>query len=689
MKKTNRLIHEKSPYLLQHARNPVDWYPWGDEAFAKARNEDRPILLSIGYATCHWCHVMERESFEDQSTADLLNEHFVAIKVDREELPDVDSVYMRALHAMGQPGGWPLNLILTPELQPITGGTYFPPQPAYGRPSFKQFLTMVAQLWKKDRRRLLDVASSITEFLSEENAPASELPDISIFDRFIVEMQRAFDEERGGFNGNGQNKFPPSMALLLLLRLYERHREKLSSALVMVEKTLQAMSYGGIYDQIGGGLCRYATDLAWKVPHFEKMLYDNALFLQALTETYRITGNDFYRWMACDVIAYLHRDLRSPEGAFYCAEDADSEGEEGKFYVWSAEEFRRVLRSSGLSDEEIRLLSLYWNVTESGNFEGRNILHRRLSDEEFASRHSLSLKSLKELIQRGRTALFQNREKRIRPLRDDKILTSWNALIISALCRASAVFKDSSLAAMAEDCAQFLCRHLMQDGRLLRRYRDGEARFPATLTDHALFGCSLIDLFRVTGKSRYMQEAVHRAEAIRSSFFTDGRLYETAEEDAKDLFIRPVDSYDGVMPSGPSAALRLFVTLSRYGENPHIYDETANAILRQFSPDWTQSARAYPAMLSAFLTFSERPLEIAVTGNSDFVQKSLHLIGSRMDADAIYAFHIDEESDAEDSASSVPLLAGKDLRKSAIYLCENFACREPFTSPSQLEQALA
>lgn len=681
MQKTNRLIHEKSPYLLQHAHNPVDWYAWGEEAFAKARNEDKLILISIGYATCHWCHVMERESFEDQSTADLLNEHYVAIKVDREELPDVDSIYMKALHAMGQPGGWPLNLFLTPDRRPITGGTYFPPQPAHGRPSFKQMLGTLAQMWKNDRPRLLEAASSITEFLNEQNALASELPDASVFARFIGEMEQAFDVQRGGFYGNGPNKFPPSMALMLLLRLHERDRQGSSSVLVMVEKTLEAMSRGGIYDQLGGGLCRYSTDPAWLVPHFEKMLYDNALFLQALTEAYRITGNDFYRRMAYDVIAYLRRDLMSPEGAFYCAEDADSEGVEGKFYVWSAAEFRETLRSSGLSDDEIRLLSIYWNVTEAGNFEGKNILHLTGSDEDFASQHSLTLTSLNEMTQKARQALFAVRERRIRPLRDDKILTSWNALMISALSRASIVFGDASLADMAVACADFVESRLMQDGQLMRRYRDGEARFKATLTDHALLGCALIDLFRVTGRSVYMRRALERAEAIMASFFADGRLYETAEDDSDDLFLRPIDSYDGVMPSGPSAALRLFVTLSRYGESARIYEETAKVILRQFSPEWAQTARAYPAMVSAFLTFSDEAREIAITGEADFIGQALKLIGSRLDGDAIYAFSVDSDS-------PVSLIAGKDRSRSAIYLCQDFACQTPFSSVQQLDQAL-
>lgn len=675
MQHTNRLIHEKSPYLLQHAHNPVDWYPWGEEAFARAREEDKPVLLSIGYATCHWCHVMERESFEDQETADLLNKHYIAIKVDREELPDVDAIYMKALLAMGQPGGWPLNLFLTPERRPITGGTYFPPRPAHGRPSFKQMLSTLAQLWKNDRQRLLEAADSITEFLKEENAISSNLPDASVFARFIGEMEQAFDASYGGFSGNGPNKFPPSMALLLLLRLYQRDPQGAGSVLHMVEKTLQAMCQGGIYDQIGGGLCRYSTDPLWLVPHFEKMLYDNALLIQALTETYRLTGNDYYRRMAYDIIQYLKRDLMSAEGAFYCAEDADSEGEEGKFYVWSAEEFRETL-AAAVPEEWIRLLALFWNVTDKGNFEGKNILHQK---PDFAETNNLSRETLEEMVSTAREALFREREKRTRPLRDDKILTSWNSLMITALSRAALVFGDNSLATMAENCAQFLLTRLVKDNQLLRRYRDGEARFPATLTDEALFGCSLIDLFRVTGRSHYMQKAIERAEAILASFFTEGRLYETAEQHSVDLFLRPVDAYDGVMPSGPSAALRLFVTLSRYGEFPLIYQETAKVILRQFAPEWMQAARAYPAMLSAFLTFIEEPQEIAITGN--IRQEALQVIGEMLDSEAIFAFH-------EGTDAPVSLLAGKDLQRSAIYLCKNFACQSPFESVEELRQAL-
>ena len=451
----NRLAQEKSPYLLQHAYNPVDWFPWGTEAFEKAKSEDKMIFLSIGYATCHWCHVMERESFENPDLAQKLNQKFVPIKVDREELPDVDQIYMKSLQAMGQQGGWPLNVFLTPDLRPVTGGTYFPPQPAFGRPSFGQVLDTISDVWQNNREKILESATALTDFLQSTNrattegdvenvAPPGMMVSIKAVDLFF----QSFDAYRGGFLTNGNNKFPPSMAILLLIRQYDRNQDK--RCIQMVETTLSAMKRGGIYDQIGGGLCRYATDHDWLVPHFEKMLYDNALFISALVETYRVTGKQEYADWAEDCIEYIRRDMTDPSGAFYSAEDADSEGEEGKFYVWSEQEFLEVLEEAGIELEDRKKILRFWGLSARGNFEGKNILHVPVPPEEFGVDDRF-----REKLAKARKALLSRRSRRERPLRDDKVLTSWNGLMISALSLAGRVLDKPEYTLRARKAARF------------------------------------------------------------------------------------------------------------------------------------------------------------------------------------------------------------------------------------------
>jgi uncharacterized protein YyaL (SSP411 family) len=565
----NRLAQEKSPYLLQHAYNPVDWFPWGSEAFEKARAEDKMIFLSIGYATCHWCHVMERESFENPDLAKKLNEQFIPIKVDREELPDVDQIYMKSLQAMGQQGGWPLNVFLTPDLRPVTGGTYFPPQPAFGRPSFGQVLDTVSGVWQNDREKILESATALHDFLKNTNRPTTEgdvenvaPPGMMVALKAVDLYFQSFDAYRGGFTTNGNNKFPPSMGLLLLIRQYDRNQDK--RCLQMFETTLSAMKRGGIYDQIGGGLCRYATDHDWLVPHFEKMLYDNALFIMALVEAFRVTGKEEYANWARDCIEYVKRDMTDPGGAFYSAEDADSEGEEGKFYVWTEKEFLEVLEEAGLELEDRRQILRFWGLSARGNFEGKNILHEPVPLAEFGGGEAF-----KTRLHKARKALLSHRSRRERPLRDDKILTSWNGLMISALSLAGRLLDEPDYTARAEKAAAFVMENLMEGSTLYRRYRDGEKRYYGTLSDYSLLGGGLLDLYRSTGKARYLLKANELAVKIVSDFCPEsaGAFYESPPEQ-EELLVRPIEGYDGVIPSGNSAACRLFLTLSLYGFSP-------------------------------------------------------------------------------------------------------------------------
>jgi len=489
---TNRLIDQKSPYLLQHAHNPVDWFPWSQEAFDKARREQKLILVSIGYATCHWCHVMERESFEDRETADYLNRNFVAIKVDREERPDIDQVFMDALHALGEQGGWPLNMFATPDGRPFTGGTYFPPKPMYGRQSFRQVLESLQFYWQEEKEKIHDTAEQLTTYLRRAPAPQpldEPLPQWDCVENTVQAYRQVFDQEDGGFALQRPNKFPPSMGLQLLLRYHLRTGNP--SDLYMVELTLERMRNGGIYDQVGGGLCRYSTDYRWLVPHFEKMLYDNALFAQVALECFQVTKNPFHKEIAEDIFHYIKRDMLAEDGGFCSAEDADSEGHEGLFYLWSPDEFKKTVPKD-YSD----ILANYWNVTHEGNFEGKNILNVSQPSNAFSEQLGLDENEWQSIIIKARRKLLDVRAQRIRPLKDDKVLVSWNALMISSFAQAARILDHDEYGITATNALAFIEENLItEDGRLLRRYRDGDANFPAYLSDYAQLGLACLDIY--------------------------------------------------------------------------------------------------------------------------------------------------------------------------------------------------
>ncbi|MDQ7785669.1 MAG: thioredoxin domain-containing protein, partial [Desulfomonilaceae bacterium] len=505
----NRLLNEKSPYLLQHAYNPVDWYPWGPEAFEKARTEQKPIFLSIGYSTCHWCHVMEHESFENEETAALMNGTFVSIKVDREERPDLDHLYMSVAQMMTGRGGWPLNVIMTPDKRPFFAGTYFPKESRFGRIGMDDLCNRIAELWSTRRDEVLQSAGKIVSAIRQvPDEQPGEAPDKSVLESAFRQLSQRFDPRRGGFGE--APKFPTPHNMLFLLRYWKRTGD--SSALHMVEKTLEALRRGGVYDHVGFGFHRYSTDAEWLVPHFEKMLYDQAMLATAYLEAYQATGNDLYGRTADEIFTYVLRDMTSPQGGFYSAEDADSEGEEGKFYVWTLEEVRRIL-----DDEEAEAVTEAFSLTADGNFReeatgritGANIPHMRKSLDQVARTLDIPVEHARDLVERARRKLFEAREKRIHPHKDDKILTDWNGLMIAALAKGARVLGKPEYARAAAQAADFILGTLRSgDGRLLHRYRDGEAGLPAHVDDYAFFIWGLLELYEASFEVKYLKTAL-------------------------------------------------------------------------------------------------------------------------------------------------------------------------------------
>ncbi|TGK12431.1 thioredoxin domain-containing protein [Leptospira fletcheri] len=687
-KKLNRLASEKSPYLLQHSANPVDWFPWGSEAFEKAKAENKLVFLSIGYATCHWCHVMEKESFEDRATADVLNEHFISVKVDREERPDVDRIYMDALHAMNQQGGWPLNLFLTPEGKPITGGTYFPPVPKYGKKSFTEVLRILSDLWKEKAEELVEASEELAQFLkdSEETKALHRSEDLSLPERSVFEncfrmYDRFYDPDYAGFRTNGNNKFPSSMGLSFLLRFHKSAGE--SKALEMVEETLTAMKKGGIYDQIGGGLCRYSTDHKWLVPHFEKMLYDNSLFLEALVECFQVTGDEKYKEAAYDVLEYLFRDMKLPGGGISSAEDADSEGEEGLFYVWSRREFHEVCGS------DAKLLEEFWNVTEPGNFENSNILHETFR-VNFARKHGLEPEELNEIVIRSRKKLLERRSSRIRPLLDDKVLLSWNCLFVKAATKAALAFGDGELLGTAEESFHFLERKLIrEDGRLLRRYREGEARFLGYSTDYAEFILASLFLFQAGKGLRYLNLALRYSEEAVRLFHTPAGVFFDTGSDAEDLLLRrSVDGYDGVEPSANSSFAYAFTLLAKMGIESEKYGKYADSIFSYFKKELETTPMNYPYMLSAYWLRSVVSRELAIVYSAkEELLPFWKGIGSLFLPDLVLVWATDKE--AEELGERTSLLKGR-VSEGGVraYLCRDFSCELPVSKWETLRDKL-
>lgn len=538
----NRLADETSPYLLQHKDNPVDWYPWGEEALKRAREEDKPVLLSVGYSSCHWCHVMERESFEDEATAGIMNEHFVNVKVDREERPDIDSIYMSALQAMTRSGGWPMTVFLTPDGAPFYAGTYFPPTPRQGMPSFQQLLVTLADAYENRRDEVLQSAERVREFL--EASTSGELPksdlSVAILDVAAETLKESTDRTNGGFGG--APKFPQAMNVEVLLRHHARTGDE--DALAAAEVTLKKMADGGIRDHLGGGFARYAVDARWLVPHFEKMLYDNALLTKLYTEAFQITGDEKYLEVAETTADYVLRDLTNEEGGFFSAEDADSEGVEGKFYVWDKAEIE-----AALTPEEAEAALAYWNVTERGNFEGKNILNVKRGRDEVADSLGVSEAEFAARLESARGKLFAARERRVRPGLDDKALAAWNGMMLRSLALLAGVTGRADYLQAAQRNAAFLVERMKSGETLYRSYKGGEARVRGYLEDYAAVSDGLLALYEADGDLRWLRESLGLAETMNRRFWDAerGAFYDTPEDHER-LVTRPRDFYDNATP---------------------------------------------------------------------------------------------------------------------------------------------
>ncbi|CAN5260962.1 thioredoxin domain-containing protein [soil metagenome] len=675
----NRLARETSPYLLQHQNNPVEWYAWGEAALERARAEDKPILLSIGYSACHWCHVMAHESFEDPATARIMNELFVNIKVDREERPDLDSVYMSAVQRMTGHGGWPLTVFLTPQGEPFYGGTYFPPEPRHGMPSFSQLLLAVAEAYRERRDEVERTADQLTRDVeggTRMQAPPAAL-DTTVLDRAFHALASRFDARQGGFGG--APKFPQPMTLDFLLRRHARTGSP--EALEMVTTTLRAMAAGGMYDQLGGGFHRYSVDAHWLVPHFEKMLYDNALLARVYLHAWQVTGDRGMRRVVEDTLDYVLREMRSPEGGFYSAQDADSEGEEGRFYVWSPVEVDGLLGT-----EDGALFRRFYDVTEDGNWEGKNILHRDASLEDVARAAGVAPEHLRDVLARGHAELLRARAERVWPGLDDKVLVSWNAMMLRTFAEAGLILQRDDYADVARANARFLLDSLSADKGLLRTWRGGEAKIPAFLEDYALLGNALVALHATSGETEWLRRAGELAETMLERFWEEdeGIFFDAAGDGA--LPVRPRDPTDNATPSGNSAATELLLQLAVLLGEPR-YARIATRVLEGLAELTTRMPAGFGRLLCALDFHLATPREVAIVGPADdpATQKLLAVLAERYLPNTVIARTAGDEKDA-----GIPLLEGRTQvdGRPAAYVCERYACRAPVTEPEELAAAL-
>jgi uncharacterized protein len=697
---TNRLIHEKSPYLLQHAHNPVDWYAWGPEAFEAARQQDKPIFLSIGYSTCHWCHVMERESFENEQIAALLNKYFVAIKVDREERPDVDRIYMAYVQTTTGGGGWPMSVWLTPDLKPFLGGTYFPPENRYGRAGFPALLQRVAEAWRTDREKIVQSSNEVLAHLEQasEVIPAGGL-DPNALQAGFLQFRRSFDSRFGGFGS--EPKFPRPVTHNFLLRYFARaHNEE---ARDMVLATLRAMAKGGIHDQLGGGFHRYSVDERWFVPHFEKMLYDQAQLAISYLEAYQITHDDFFAGVARRIFDYVLRDMTDQDGGFYSAEDADSVIDpakpelkgEGAYYVWTHAEIAHLLEEPAAS-----WFSYRYGVGPQGNvesdphdeFAGKNILFQAHTAEETAQRFSVPVAEVERGLAGASEKMLAARSKRVRPHLDDKVLTAWNGLMISALAKGGVILSEPRYSAAAARAAQFILNRMYhaKTGLLLRRYRQQDAAIPGLLDDYALFTQALLDLYETQFDVRYLETSINLADK-QSDLFEDrerGGFFSTAAGDAS-LLIRMKDDYDGAEPSGNSvAALNLLRLAQMTGRQD--FRESAERTLQAFASRINPVPSAVPQMLVAYEFNLTTPKQIILVGDRSTAQsrEMLRVLHTRFVPDCIVLF-VDEGS-RKTLAGYLPIIEtmSADHGGTAAYVCENYTCKLPTADPDKFAELL-
>jgi len=684
MSKANKLINEQSPYLLQHAYNPVDWYPWSEEAFEKARIENKPIFLSIGYSTCHWCHVMEKESFEDEEVAKLMNEAFVSIKVDREERPDIDGIYMTVCQILTGSGGWPLTIVMTPEKKPFFAGTYFPKLGRYGRAGMMELIPQLSELWKSKNDDILKSAEEISHALiNSSKFSGDEILSSEILDQAFNELSRRFDPENGGFGKSP--KFPTPHNLTFLLRYWSKNQNEY--ALSMVEKTLKEMRLGGIYDHIGFGFHRYSTDPQWLVPHFEKMLYDQALLAIAYIEAYQATKKELFENTVKEILEYVNRDMRSKKGGFYSAEDADSEGEEGKFYLWTVDELRDILK------EDADLFFEIFNCEPAGNWidpmhggkVGTNILHLQTTMDEYSSKSNVSTGILEIKIALAQKQLLEAREKRIHPHKDDKILTDWNGLMISAFAKAAQVFDEKKYIEIAESTAKFILNHMtLQNGRLLHRYRNGNADIAGNLDDHAFLIAALLDLYETTFSVDHLIDALKLNDDLIKYFWdeNDGAFFFTATDSEK-LLVRQKEIYDGAIPSGNSIALLNLVRLYRFTGRTE-FEVKASQMIKTFSQLIKTSPSAYTQFLSALDFYIGPSKEILLVGNDDEkVKRFLRILREIFIPNKVIIYKDDRTEDKLSKAAEFTK-SYRSLNGAEAYICENFSCRLPVTSEKDL-----
>jgi uncharacterized protein YyaL (SSP411 family) len=682
-KHTNALINETSPYLLQHAHNPVDWYPWGDEALGRARKENKPILLSIGYSACHWCHVMEHESFENEDIAQLMNENFINIKVDREERPDLDQIYMMAVQMMTGQGGWPMTMFLTPAGVPFYGGTYFPPQDRYNIPGFPRILMSVAAAYRSQPEQ---VESTVTAMLGELRRvglaeESRELLTTEILDSAYRRIARNFDPANGGFGG--APKFPPSMTLEFFLHTY--YRTASDEALAMVRHTAKQMAAGGMYDQLGGGFHRYSVDAKWLVPHFEKMLYDNAQLARLYLHLYQITGDEFARRVVAETLDYVVREMTDARGGFYSSQDADSEGQEGKFFVWSKQEIVEILGAP-----KAGTFCDYYGVTDEGNFEEKNILNISASIDEVARKHQTTTVEARQAIDAGRQQLFESRERRIKPGRDEKVLTAWNGLMLTAFAEASAVLTRADYLKVAQANADFLLSELQRDGLVLRTWKNGQAKLNGYLEDYASLIDGLTTLYEVTGQLKWLENAIRLTDRMIEQFWDDeaGGFFFTGKAHEQ-LILRSKEWLDNATPSGNSLATQGLLRLAALTGNDD-YRRRATTVLRLMAAQMQRFPSAFGLALTALDFHLAAPLEIALVGSASdprLTELRQQLWRSYL-PNRVIALCTDSY---ESAVKVVPLLSGRNALQTqpTAYVCQHQTCRAPALSAAELGREIS
>jgi len=674
----NRLAKETSPYLLQHADNPVDWYPWGSEALERAKSEDKPILLSIGYAACHWCHVMAHESFEDEDTARLMNEKFVNIKVDREERPDIDGIYMQAVQAMTGHGGWPMTMFLLPDGSPFFGGTYYPPDDRQGLPSFRRVLESVSDAYTKRRPQVAETAGQLKEIYETNRVRAASEGTLSpkVLETAYRSLLQKYDERNGGFGT--APKFPSTMALDFLLKYWKRTGT--AHALEMVTNSFQKMARGGIYDQVGGGLARYSVDASWLVPHFEKMLYDNALFVRLGANLWQATKDEEVRRVTIETVEWVGREMTSPEGGFYSSLDADSEGYEGKFYVWTEDELDALLGADS------RVFKVYYGVARDGNFEGKNILFVR-TDPAFAARRAgVDEETLNAVLVRARRILYDARAKRVWPGRDEKILASWNGLMLRGVATAARVFDRKDFRELAIRNAESLLATMVKNGRVMRSHKEGVTRISGFLEDQAAVALGFLAVYELTFDQRWVKSAEEIARAMIEWFWDDtvGAFFDTAK-DAEQLIARPRDVTDNATPAGTSLAIELLFHLSELEQNTEFHRRAAFT-LESLADTMTRYPTAFGHLLGCADMELNGAIEVALVGD---IKSAPFKVLERVVAEQ-YVPALVLAGGAPTASSPVKLLNDRPLidGKPTAYVCRAFTCDKPVTEPEALSGQL-